>query len=409
MIRTFATLLLAATHATGALGQAPPGAAAAASAFAPDTVLAPSGGPRVVVLAAPEEGVAALRLSIPLRESGIEAGAGWLLRELGLDRMRTLARPVGAHVAASRTPWGIAYSVTGAAADFEYLAYLLREAVAAPDVDSPAFQSARALLLEAVAEGVETPAGRVASELRAQIAGEHPPVMGTPASVSGLDPARVRQVWLRSHQATGMSLVVSAPVIPEVVLAATRGMGAPEGSAGPPLDAPPPSPPRRVAPQALRTWYGEVWRGGSPADPQGLVLARLLTTHLRAQTSDFEVSVELWELPGHWAFAVVGAAYGRTVAPMRRTVSGALDGARASLDAAAVQRAVALERSDLLLRSRTPAGLVEEVGRAMDSADGDPWAAAHALESLERTDLATLRAFVDGILSAGSQKAEVRP
>ena len=163
------------------------------------------------------------------------------------------------------------------------------------------------------------------------------------------------------------------------------------------------------APQALRTWYGEVWRGGSPADPQGLVLARLLTTHLRAQAADFEVSVELWELPDRWAFAVVGAGYGRTVAPMRRMVSGALEGTRASLDASSVQRAVALARRDLLLRSRTPAGLVEEVGRAMDSTGGDPWAAAHALESLDGTDLATLRAFADGVLSAGSAKAEVRP
>ena len=419
MIRHSAVLLLAtalagsAFPARGAAQTVDPAGAASAegpyAALVPDTVIFPSGGPRIVLLTAPGEGVAALRLAVPLREGPAEAGAGWLLKELALERMQTLARPVGAEVAAIRTPWGVAYSVVGAAADFEFLAYLLRQAVEAPDVEAPAFIETRLRLREAAARGVETPSGRVAAELRAQAAPGIPPALGSPGSLQAMDGALVRQVWLRSHQASGMTLVVSAPVVPEVVLAATRGMGAPEESAMGPLDALAPRAGRgATATQALRTWYGEAWQAMPTEDPHGPVVALLASEALRAQAVGFEVSLELWELPDRWVLAVVGGAYGRDVAPMRRAVSGTLTQVRDRLTAAEVRRAVSRVQGDLLLRSRTPAGLVSWVGRAME-AGGDPRAAADGLLSLSRVDEASTRAFVESLLTRGPVRAEVRP
>ncbi|MHB1194588.1 MAG: peptidase M16 family protein [Longimicrobiales bacterium] len=378
------------------------------SALVPDTVLAPLGGPRIVLLASPGVGVAALRLAVPLREGPTEAGAGRLLRDLALERMRSLARPVGAQVSAARTPWGLAYTAVGATADFEYLAYLLREAVAAPDVTGPGFPEARLRRQGESAEAVETPSGRVAADLRSQISPGLPPLEGTPASVQALDAARVRAVWLRSHQPTTMTLVVSAPVVPEVVLAAIRGMGAPEESAAPPPGAPAPSGPRAAAPQSLRSWYGEAWPVGDPGDPLGAVVASLVAQQLRTRSSGIEASVELWDLPDRSVLAVVGSSWAGNAQAMRRAVSGSLRAARDALEGGAVERAAAQARRDRMMAARTPAGLVAVVGRAME-ANGDPLSAERDLGALLAVDAASVRDLLDRLLRQGPRTAQVRP
>lgn len=413
MIRSVNALLLAtAVFAAPLLGQVADTASGPPltppSPFRPDTVLSPPGGPRALILGAPRQGVAALRLAIPFTEGPVEAGAGAILRDLALERMQALARPVGARVTASRTPWGLAYAVEGASADFEYLAYLLRQAVARPDVESPAFQEARLRLQDAATASLETPSARIASELRAQVAPDLSPPTGTPTSVKGLDAATVLDVWRRTHQAASMTLVVSAAVVPEVVLAATRGMGAPASAAAGPLDAPAPpgGEPSRV--QTLRTWYGEAFAGGDAEDPAGLVAAVLVSHYLEQAARDFEAGIELWELPRGWVLVLTGAAYPRQANAMRRVVRGTLEAVRDGLDAASVAEAVARVERDILLRARTPAGLVGVVGRAVD-ARGDPDAAAAEMGALHSVDLARMRAFLSALLDGAPRTAEVRP
>jgi hypothetical protein len=413
MIRSFAAVLIA-TAATAAplRGQAPDttsgGAAAPRSPFLPDTVLTPPGGPRALLLGAPRQGVAALRLAVPLTEGPVEAGAAAVLRDLALERMEALARPVGARVSASRTPWGLAYAVEGASADFEYLAYLLRQAVARPDVEGAGFREARLRLQEQTEASLETPSARIASDLHHQVAPDIPPLTGTPASVEALDPARVLSVWRRTHQASSMTLLVSAAVMPEVVLAATRGMGAPASEAAGPLDAPAPPEADAAKVQTLRIWYGKAWVGGDAEDPTGLVAAVLVSRYLEEHTGDFEAGTELWELPMRWALVVTGAAYPRQARDMERVLSSALQVTRDALDPTAVADAVAQVERETLLRARTPSGLVSVVGRAVD-AGGDPAAAARQLDALHRVDAASLRAFLTGLLDRGPSTAEVRP
>jgi len=352
--------------------------------------------------------VAALRLALPLREGAVEAGAGRLLGDLALERMRALARPVGAQVSVSRTPWGVAYAVVGAAADFEYLAYLLREAVSAPDVTGPALAEARLRLQGEAAEAVETPSGRVAADLRAQLARGAPPLEGTPASVAALDAARVREVWLRSHQASAMTLVVSAPVVPEVVLAATRGMGAPEDAAAPAPDAPAPAAARPSSPQTLRDWYGEAWALGVSGDPRAALVASLVAEGLRDRMEGMDAAVELWDLPHGQALVIVAGAWPRRAQAMRRAVSGALSAAKDGLDQHALARARARARRDLMMATRTPAGLVNVVGRSME-ATGDPHSAARTAEALASVDLASVRGLFDELLRQRPRTAQVRP
>lgn len=390
--------------------EVPSGTSPARSPLAPDTVMRSQDGPRVVLLATPGEGVIALRLSVPLREGRAEAGAGVLLRDLAVDRMRSLARPIGAQVSGVRTPWGLAYTVVGAAADFEYLAYLLREAVAPPGGGaSPAFREARERLATLAAEASESPQRRVAAELRSQVSPGLLPVEGTPGSVAALDQDRLGDFWERTHQPSSMTLVVAAPVAPEVLLAATRGIGAPQGSAAPPVDSPAPAEPRRGAAQTLRTWYGEAWSAPGPMSAEAAVVAILVSRHLQGpRVAGLEFSVELWELPDRWVLAVVGAAYPRDDQAMRRTVSAALSGARAALEPSVVAEAVAQLRRERLLLARTPPGLVSVVGRSLD-ATGDPMAAVTAAEALDRAGTEGVRSLLDDLLRRPRHTAQVRP
>lgn len=360
-----------------------------------------------MILGTPGEGVAALRLAVPLREGPAEAGAGHLLRELALRRMEALARPVGVRVSVSRTPWGIAYAVEGAAADFEYLAYLLREGVAEPLVTGSDFAEARRLLRSEAAKARETPGALLLSRLRSGVAPELPPMEGTPATVDGLDAGLVRSVWRRSHQSSAMTLVVSAPVVPEVVLAATRGLGAPEEDAGGPLDAPSPAPPRPDA-ETLRAYFGEAFQSTPLEDPHPVVAALLVARYLHDRGDGFELGVQLWELPDRWVLAVTGVAYPRRAGAMRATVSSALMGTRDALDRDMVEEAVAQVRRDVMLRAQTTAGLVGVVGRAMESS-GDPTAATRYLDALSTVDLASIRRYVSELVRLGPVRAEVRP
>lgn len=401
--------LVRAAILAGALLPHPAGAqVVAVSPLAPDTVLEPGGGPRIVLLASPGVGVAALRLAVPLQEGASEAGAGRLLRDLALERMRSLARPVGAQVSATRTPWGVAYTVVGAIADFEYLAYLLREAVSAPDRTGSGLTEARVRLQGEAAAAVETPSRRVAAQLRAQAAPGLPPLEGTPASLQVLDALRVRQVWLRSHQASAMTLVVSAPVVPEVVLAATRGMGAPEESAAPPPPDPAPGAARTATLRTLRSWYGEAWSLPATGDPRGAIVASLVADRLREGAEGFEASVELWELPDRSVLAVIGSSWPRNAQAMRGAVSSVLARTRNALDDVAAAGAVARARRQFMLAVRTPAGLVTAVGRAME-ADGDALSAAREMEALQALDAASVRDLLDELLRQSPRTAELRP
>jgi predicted Zn-dependent peptidase len=375
--------------------------------FRPDTVLAAPNSPRVVLVSSVDGGVAALRLSVPLAEGPVEAGAGQILRELALDRMEGLAGTVGARVDAARTPWGLVYTVEGASADLEYLAYVLRGAVSEPTEDDVDIEAHRLRLAQRVARSEETPGGRIVDDLRRQVAPDLPPLLGTSATVAQLDAARLRNVWRRSHRPEAMRLVVAAPVVPEVVLAAVQGMGsaAPEQ---PPLDAPPPPEGSRSPAQSLRTWHGEAWSAGSPADPRATVAAILLADHLALQADGFEAGVHLEALQDRWLLVVAGAAYPQNLRRMRQAVSGSLRTTRDALTPDWVDEAVHRARRDILFAARTPSGLVARIGRDME-VTGSHDAATDYLQALSALTLQDMARYMDGLLAAGAFAAEVRP
>ncbi len=378
----------------------------AAQALLPDTVVSPPTGPRIVMLAEPGSPLVALRLAVPLPpvRSGVDAGL--MLRDLGLERMRTLATTVGARVAAARTPWGLAYTVEGAATDFDYLAAMLRAAVAEPAVGGPAFRAARDDLLERQARSAETASGKLEAALRGKL-----DPSGSDNAVGVPGASAVWDLWRSTHRASGMTLVVASPLPPAVVLAATRGFGVVDSTARAPVTSSAPAP-RPPAPRVnvLRRGYGAAWQGGATGDPRAAVAAVLVADALRraAEPEGYEAGVALLEFRDRWALMVTGASYADKASAVRRAVDQALSATRESLRPGSVAAAVARVRQDLLLRSRTPSGLVTTVGWAMEAA-GDPTAAATRLEALSHMDAAAVDDFLAAMIARGPVNAQVQP
>ena len=379
-----------------------------ASALRPAPALAPPGGLTILPLPVPGSPRVALRLSVPVEEGPREAGAARVLQLLALERMRAAAAPVGARVDATRTPGGVAFSVEGAAADFDHLAFVLREAVAEPTSDVVSFERARGRALSDALRLRETAVGHLASTLRGRIDANPQLPEGTPATLRALDRQTLRDVWRRSHRRVRMTLVVVGDVPAELLLAAFRSAGAPDGG---PSERPSASAPADEGgrTEVLRSWYGEAREAGDLRDPRGLVAAALVGARLRVLTDGrTESRLEVWEIGPRRVLAVMAAAYpgeGRGLQPL---VSGVLGETLRAVDDAAVDAAVADVRASLLQGARTASGLAALVGRYHD-ATGDPAGAAVLVEALERLDATALRAYLQELSGRTPVRAEVRP
>lgn len=378
---------------------APPLAAhaqASDAAFAPDTIVQMPGGPRVVLLRSDPGGVAALRLSVPLIESAAEAGAGRMLAALAEHRMLGPARQIGARVSASRTPWGLAYSVEGAEVDLDYLTYLLRLATAEPRPESGVLEAIRAELIVDLERQADSPGDRLLADLRRAAAPELTPLGGSRGSVRLLNEARLRAVWRRTHRAPSMSLVAMTSASPAALLAMLEAIGLPAGEVAAPLDAPDPGG-TSTGPPPLRSWYGEARVDHAVADPHAAVAARLISQSLADVGPGVEIGVRLWQLRDRTLLVVAGAARSRrAAASLREAVQAALGDVAASLDAREVEDAVDRVGREYRTRARTPGGLVEQVGRMADGT-GDPSDASRYLARLARVSAASLAAYLDGL------------
>jgi hypothetical protein len=116
----------------------------------------------------------------------------------------------------------------------------------------------------------------------------------------------------------------------------------------------------------------------------------------------------LWDLPRRSVLVLTGAAYPRDADAMRRALAGTLGAVRSSLDLESVRAAAARARAEALLRARTPGGLVDVVGRAMEPA-GDPGAAARNVQAWEQVGVDAVAALLDRMRAQSPVQAEIRP
>ena len=371
-------------------------AQASDAAFVADTILQIPGGPRVVVLQADPGGVAALRLSVPLVESAEEAGAGRMLAALAERRMVGAARQIGARVSASRTPWGLAYSVEGAEVDLDYLMYLLRLATAEPGPESGVMEAVRAELIVDLERQAGAPGDRILAELRRAAAPELVPLAGSLGSVRLLTEVQLRAVWQRTHRGRSMSLVAMTSSSPAALLSMLEAIGLPDAMVADPLN-PSETGAERGGPLPLRSWYGEARVDHSVADPHAAVAAHVIAQNAAEVGSGIELGVRLWQLRDRTLLVVAGAALSRqSGTSLADAVHTLLVDVSASLDPRRVAVAVDRVGREYRTRASTPGGLVEQVGRMADSTGGSSGALQY-LASLARVTTESLAAYLDGL------------
>lgn len=371
----------------------------------PDTVLRPPDGPTIAFVQALGAPAATIRVTVPFVESGRDGGAGYLIQLLALERARRLGEILGVEALAQRTSLALVYQVNGAVADFDHLAAVARELLARPQ--PPGFVPARTRLNNMNREERETARGALRLRLRSRMASPMPSVTGTPESLERLNPARLAELWRASHRRGDLSVVVVADLPLEAAFSAVADLG--EEGPAPEIRSLPETAATRAGasrPEQIRLWYGQAHPSGGARDARSSLLMRLAREHLSEIDSEFEPQLERWELGERSWLVLTAAAFSRDAAAMRARIRRYLADLRAALDPAAVRNARAALRAELLVRTRTPAGLAEVIGRHLD-ATGDGGAAPDYLRRLEEIDFEAMTAFVDEIAALQAITADV--
>lgn len=378
----------------------------AADLFQPHQVLEPSWGPPVHVYRTGADDVVALRVSIPFAEGWGDAGAGQVLARMASERMAAIGARVGARSSASRTASSLVYEVAGPAADLDFLVWVLRAGLEEPDASS--FTRVRRDARARVDRVLETPEGALALELRQRIEPESPPLQGTATGLDRLTPERLRELWSAAHRLESVRIVAVGNVEPAVLLASLSELGVEPGEARTPSSSGSVAPPAPPEPEVIRRWEARAWTLERIRDPAPLVAARILSEFHRNDPGDFELGVELWEVGPQWTLVLSGAAYPRGLSAMQGRLGSLLARTAEEVSDEVVARHAARIRAELLEQARTPWGLAETVGLALDAGEG-PDRLARVLRELEDVDAAGVRSFLQELESRSPVTATVLP
>jgi hypothetical protein len=378
---------------------APPG-------FGPDEILTPPRGPETAIIRSVPPEVVSLRLSVPLVESPQEAGAGQLIQIQAQRRMEVIAARIGARAEVHRTPQALVYEISGASADLDFLAWILREGLQRPTPGE--FAPARRELQTELDRRVETPQGVLYTRVRAILAPDAPSVTGTAGALDRMDASRLDAFWARTHRRDNFRLVVAARLPTELILSALSGVGlddrspAPEVAAGEQTGSPLP------APEIIRHWVVQAYRLGPGPDATDLIVAGWLGEVLRADGGDFEAGVEIWDLGTSRALVISGAAYPRSRQAMQGRVASVIGDAAARLTESDVRRLADELRTEVHMAARTPWGLAELIGQAWDSGHG-PEGVEVLLDELSSVNYTRVLERIQSLAEATPVREELHP
>ncbi len=362
----------------------------------------------MLLKASPAQGLSTIRVFFPLDESFAEAGSGRVLARVAAERVAGSAARVGATFEAVRTPDGIAYSVTGADEDFDYLSWILRQAVAEPTESDVIVRRWANRAQVALEQSRETGRGFVQADLLGRLCPALPPEAGLSASLGSTSRERLRRFWLRTHTRDRASIVVVSRASVPLVLSAVRTLDLPEG-AGPAPEggvdgvAPPPH-----GLQVLRRWYGEARLLPTGAAAETHVLGELLTAAAAQPGRDYEIFLEVRQTRCADALILLGSAYRSGDRDMRAWISGLLGRVSGQLTETEVREAAAAARRALARSAASPAGLAAALGRQGADA-GDANGLSRLYDRLGALDRATMVAFLDRVAATTPLRSEVRP
>ena len=364
-----------------------------AQLLVPGEIVETAQGPRIVVYEAPDAPLISMRLSIGFDATAEHFAAAPVLQALAESRLRGTAATLGARIESGASEHGISYIVTGALADLDQLAYLLRLATREPRHDE-GFTRARAEVAAQLTRVGEVGEGRVEAELRAAAEPGTPSLQQVRERLRTLSFDDLRAVWQQTHRVEAMTLVVDGDVSMPVLLSTVAGLAQTE--------TPPPAiqdrtlDPIRDRPNLLRSWLGFAWLMDPGLDPVTAVIASLSAEHLRAQGGQFEAFVRVWEGRQGDVLGVLGSAYDRGSRELRTVLEQLPQSLLTSISQDEVTRVAARLRFTLLAQARTPWGRASLVGRFIDGG-GTPDAAGHYLEALDTITVDAVRARLEAM------------
>jgi hypothetical protein len=374
--------------------------------FTADLVVELPGGSETHVFVHPGSGVVAIRLSIAFGESADEAGAGQLVRALAEDRMRSMARRIGAQASAERTAAGIVYKVAGPASEIDFLVWILNEGLRPPEADR--FHEVRRTQLAEVLRRQETPQGVLALRVQGAAGGSGLPLLGSSVALERMHAGVVAAVWARSHARDRARIVVVGDITPEAALSGLADLELPASSAEPHTPPGAAVADVRPSPEIIRHWVAEAWPLDRARDPRGLVAVALLGDRIRETGGDYELGAEVWEIGGRWTLVLSGAAYSRAQQAMRNRHRGLLAEAAGAVSDPAVRQHAARIRGEILLQGSTPWGFAHLVGEALD-AGVESTQVAGVLDELATMDGHSVRTFLEGLQARTPIREELRP
>lgn len=396
-------MILSLSLLLGLVGMQAPGAA---PGFQPDEHLTPPGGPEIVLFRSVPPEVVSLRLSVPIEEAPEEAGAAQLLRVQAQDRMQVLAARIGARAEVHRTPQALVYELSGSAADLDFLAWILREGLRAPEASD--FEGARRQVQAELDRTLETPQGVLFQRVRESLLPGTAPLAGTSGSLDRMDALRLEGIWARTHRRDRFRLVIATRLSTATILAAMEDLGLPADAPVPSMAPPPESGATRPAPEVIRHWIVDAWPIPGVSEARTLVAARWMGEHLRTLNGDFEAGVELWDLGDSRALVLAGAAYPRSRSTMESRVRATPVDAAATLSEDAVRRIAGELRAEILLAARTPWGLTDLVGQAWDTGHGAEGVET-LLEELATLSAGQVRVFLEGLAAIPPVREALNP
>ncbi|MDB4950498.1 MAG: Insulinase [Gemmatimonadetes bacterium] len=363
--------------------------------------------PEVAVHRQPALPVVALRLSLLADDPPGYAGAGHLFQHLLLPSLQEQVRRVGGRVSIARSADALVYTVTGPAAELDYLAGVLRSALRAPVAGTGEMLQALYLVGEERSAEREIAPQFMRAALRSRLFPDQISAAGTDAGARRLEVAKLDAVWAAMYRPDRVSVLAVGDVQADAVRRAFATL--PDAEAQP-AEALEDSLPAYggVPPEATRGWVGAAWPADSAAPAALSVAARLLGDDLRRRLPGAQVSAEHWWTHEGQALAVVMAAPARQLPAARAAAGDALDSLAAGLDSAAVVKAAAGLRRDMLFSSRTPEKMAELLGGFADRA-GDRGAADAFYAELDRVDAPQVRAVLELLARAAPVRVDVPP
>jgi len=321
--------------------------------------------------------------------------------------MSSLADRIGADAQVHRTSRAMVYQVSGSVQDLDFLGWILRTGLAAPDESQ--FDSARRTAQIDLDQRRETPEGALAIRLLGQLSPGAAPLQGTRSTLERLDPGRVTALWARSHLRSEVRIVVAGRVDPILVLSTLSDLGLPMD--GPTAQLPPSEAVEQStgAPEVIRHWIALGHRLDSHGThAEHLITARLLGEVLRESPGNYEAAVELWEVGRNRALVLSGAAFPGNRQPLFDRLNALPQQAIDEVTESRVDRISSQIRTELRNSAREPRGLAELVGQAWDM-EGSPEAVGALLASLREVDPEGIQQLLDALQQAGPLTEEIRP